>query len=101
MKEFDEIRLRKKLLSIYKSFVNNPENKKILDLARRFHLKYEGLSTLDEHLVKPIVSKNILRALDGLSTIYQYGMWEKEHEAFSNEKILKKARKILEDLKEQ
>ena len=99
MKKFDEIKLKKKLLSVYEPFVNNPQDKKILNLARHFHLKYEGLLTLDEHLVKPVVSENILKAINGLSAIYKYGMWGK-HEAFSNEGILKKARKILKDLEE-
>ncbi|MCK4647513.1 hypothetical protein KAT24_01120 [Candidatus Pacearchaeota archaeon] len=97
--EINEEKLRKELLKIYESFINNPEDKKVLSLAQEYHLRYSGLQTCNEHLVKSVISENTEKAINELSTIYQYGMHDENHPAFSNKKIIESAKKILEELK--
>jgi|SRR3989344_5604152 len=94
-------KIKKELLKVYEEFLKNPKDKSVYKKAIFYDKNYGGLTSYNDILVKKVVPKDIEKAINGLSTIYQYGMWEKEHEAFSNEKILKKAKKILEDLKEQ
>ena len=97
-KELDVQKMREELIKIYEGFLKNPENKKIQHISTKYDEIYGGLASYNEILVKKVVPEDIKMALDGLSTIYQYGSWGPEH-AFSNRKIIKRATEILQSLK--
>jgi len=101
MVEFNEKKMRKELIDLYEAFLINPKNKLVRNVAIKYNNLYGGLSAYNEILAKQPIPKDIENALGGLSTIYQYGMWGENHEAFSDEKILKDAKKILEELKKK
>jgi len=92
-------KMKKELIKLYEEFLENPEdettNKKII----AYELQYGGLQKYNDYLKSRPVPKYIETALSGLSTIYQYGLWEDSNEYFSNEKIVSKAKEILIDLK--
>ncbi len=92
-------KMKRELIGLYSKFLENPEdettNKKII----AYELRYGGLSSYNDILSSQPVPKDIERALYGLSTIYQYGLWEDTHEAYSNKRIISAAKSILEDLK--
>ena len=101
MTEIDFSKMKSELIKIYDFFSKNPQDKKISYLITKYDSIYGGLTAYNETLTKSPVPKEIEQALNGLSTIYQYGLWEDTHEAFSNDKIVKEARKILEKLKKE
>ena len=92
-------KMRKELILLYENFLEKPEDQATNKKIMAYELLYGGLSSYNEILSSQPVPKDIGGALEGLSTIYQYGMWEDTHEAFSNEKIVRHAKKILGELK--
>ena len=88
--------IKEELFSFYSSFIQNPKElrKKALSLQE----KYDGLLSYSEHAAKELISSELKQALEGLSTVEQYGMFEDNHPAFSNEKILEQANKIKKTL---
>ena len=92
--------MRRELIKIYDFFLKNPQDKGVNYLTTKYDAMYGGLTSYNKILVKPPVPKDLEQALNGLSTIYQYGMWGPEHN-FSNENIVRAAKKILEDLKKE
>jgi hypothetical protein len=93
---FQEI--RKELLELYKEFLENPEDKALNKEITLYELKYGGLSSYNDYLKSQPIPKDIEEALNGLSTMYQYGLFEDDHKAFSNDKIISNAKEILEKL---
>ena len=91
----DEKKMRKELIRIYQKFLNESSREEAINESIAYDRRYGGLAS--EHYEK-YVSADILDAIGGLSTIYQYGLYDDSHEAFSNEKILSAAKKILEEL---
>lgn len=92
-------KIKKELLEVYEGFLKNPKDKSVHKKAIFYDKNYGGLTSYNDILVKKVVPEDIEKAINGLSTIYQYGMWEEGHEAFSNDKIMNSAKKILENLK--
>ena len=90
-------RMRRELIEIYKKFLENPKdeilNKKII----AYELKYGGLSVYNDYLKSQPVPKDIETALGGLSTIYQYGLWEMNTKLFQMKRLLKKPKKFLKN----
>lgn len=92
-------KMRRELIELYEEFLANPGDKTTEKKAIKWDRNFGGLSYYNEVLASQPVPKDIERALDGLSAIYQYGLWEDSHEAYSNDKILLEAKKILEELR--
>ena len=92
-------KMKKELIELYENFLKTPEDKSIQKKAIKYDRDFGGLQVYNDYLKSQPVPKEIETALGGLSTIYQYGLWEDNHEAFSDEKIVKEAKKILEELK--
>jgi len=90
--------MRKELIWLYEEFLRNPADKSIQKRAIDYDRNFGGLSSYNSYLKSQPVPPDIEIALNGLSAIYQFGTWGKEHD-LSNDKIIYKARKILEDLK--
>jgi hypothetical protein len=101
MVEFNEKKMRKELIDLYEAFLKNPKSKLVRNVAIKYSNLYGGLSAYNDILAQQPIPKDIENALGGLSTIYQYGIWGEYHEAFSDEKIIKDAKKILEELREK
>ncbi len=101
MAPIDFQKMRKELIVLYNKFLEGPENDKTYREIVDYHLEFAGLTAYNERLKSRPVPKDVENALHGLSTIYQYGMWEDSHIAFSNEKIIQSAKKILQDLKKE
>jgi len=95
----DESRMKRELIIIYKNFLKNPEDSSIHQLAIVYDRHYGGISSYNDIMSKLVISKELEQAINGLSAIYQYGLHNSEHEAFSNEKIIKIAKEILQKLK--
>lgn len=91
-------KMRRELIELYEEFLANPGNETTEKKAIKLDRNFGGLSYYNEILSSQPVPKDVEGALNGLSTIYQYGSWEESHEAFSNDKILLEAKKILEEL---
>lgn len=96
---FQELVIKEELFSFYYSFLKNPEEER--KKAVLLQEKYDGLLSYSEHASKKIISSEIKQALEGLSTVEQYGMFEEDHPAFSNKKILEQAKKIKNMLKNE
>jgi len=94
-------RMRQELIEIYEKFLENPGDESIQKKIIEYDRNFGGLQVYNDYLKSRPVPKDIEVALGGLSMIYQYGLWEddKEHEAFSDEKIVSEAKKILEELR--
>ncbi len=99
MDRIDFNKIRKDLIEIYKNFLENPDNEEIIKKAFNYEKEYGGLSTYNEYLKSQPVPEEIEKALNWLSALYQFGIHEKNH-YLSEDKILKEAKKILEELKE-
>ncbi|MDP3026813.1 MAG: hypothetical protein Q8N63_03830 [Nanoarchaeota archaeon] len=91
-------KMRKDLIRIYEKFLENPEDKSIKKVAIDYDRNFGGLASYNDYLKSQPVSKNIEMALNWLSAIYQFGVWEKEH-TLSDENIISKAKIVLENLK--
>ena len=100
MAEINFSKVRSELIKIYGFFLKNPQDKKISYLTAKYDSVYGGLTSYNKVLANSPIPKDIERALSGLSTIYQYGMWSSEH-SFSNENIVKVAKKVLKDLEKE
>lgn len=91
-------KMRKELIHLYKEFLENPESETANKKVIAYELKFGGLFRYNDVLSSQPVPKDIEKALGGLSTIYQYGLWGDSHEAYSNEKIISVAKAILKEL---
>lgn len=99
MTEINFPKMKKNLITLYEAFLKNPNNEKIREIIKEYDKAYGSLPHYNDNSVKKIVPDKILSAINGLSALYQYGMWEENHEVFSDTKILKTAQKILKELK--
>src|SRR3989344_3248213 len=99
MTEINLSKIRKNLIVLYEAFLKNPTNKKVQYIIREYDKEYGGLPSYENLSVKKIVPNELISAISGLSTIYQYGLWDESHKTFSKTQILETARKILEKLK--
>ena len=91
--------LKNELIFIYEEFLKNPENKDIQKEAKCYETQFGGLSTYNDYLKSEPIPKNIEKALNWLSALYQYGLWGEKHE-LSDEKIIYESKEILKNLKE-
>jgi len=92
-------RIKKELLFIYSSFLVNPENKDIKEKAKKIDEDYSGLLSYSQHASKEILPKHVLDAIGNISLIYEYGLYDENHPAFSKEKIKKRIEEIIKTLK--
>jgi len=92
----NEKKMRKELIRIYQRFLDESSREEAIDEAIAYDRRYGGLAT--EHYER-YISRDIFDAIGSLSTIYQYGLHDDSHEAFSNEKIISTAKKIIEELR--
>jgi flagellin-specific chaperone FliS len=90
--DINESKLRKNLVSIYESFIKNPEDTNVHKEAIRYDRAYGSLEGYDS------ISKEIKGAISMLSFLNQFGSHNDDSE-LSKEKILGKAKKILEELR--
>ena len=90
--EVNEEDLRKRLLKIYKAFLENPEDKIVHGNAIDYNRRYGSLEGYTA------VSEDIKKAIAGLSVICQYNVHDTSHPAFSNEKLIEIAKKTILDL---
>jgi len=91
--DVDENVLKKELKFVIQKFLDSPGNKEVINIASNMDNHYGGLSS--RGYVNPILE----RGLNCLSSIYQYGVHEDDHPAFSNSKIIEYAKEVLAELK--
>lgn len=101
LKSINFRKMRKELIELYKEFLKNPRDETLNKKIIAYELQFGGLQVYNDYLKSQPVPKDIEMALSGLSTVYQYGLWEDFNEDFSNEKIISKAKKILAELLRQ
>jgi hypothetical protein len=99
MTEINLPKMKKNLIVLYEAFLKNPDDKKVQYIVKEYDKEYGGLPSYEELSIKKIIPDEIINAINGLSTLYQYGRWDESHEAFSKRKILETAQKILKELK--
>lgn len=90
--------IKKELHKLYDSFVANPNDEELKTKAITLEKTYSGLIAYADLASKEIIPKNIYEALINVTSIYQYGMFDDNHPAFSKEKIMTKAKEILQKL---
>lgn len=95
MKPINFEKLKKDLIKLYEDFLKNPESKLLKEKAIKLEKILGGLSNYNDYFKSQPVPKDIEKGLNGLSAIYQYGMWDDSHEAFSKSKIIGIVRKTL------
>ena len=91
--------IKKELFFIFSSFLDNPKNKEIKEKARKMDEKYSGLLSYSQHASKEVLPKYLLNAIGNISLIYEYGIYDEDHPAFSNEKIKKRIEELMKTLK--
>lgn len=96
LKEINKI--KKELFLVFSSFIKNPEDEKIKEKAIEIDKKYSGLLSYVEHSSKEIAPEFIINALGAVSLIYEFGLYDDSHEAFSKIKIKEIAKEILKTL---
>jgi len=94
-KEFNEQKMRSKLITLYKDFLENPESEEIRSDLVQFDRDFGGLAAYNDYLKSQPIPKDISKAIGHVSTIFQYGLG-----TYENEWILKIAEETLRDLEE-
>ncbi len=92
-------RMKQELIGLYERFLENPEDETAYREIVAYELEYGGLQVYNDYLKSQPVPTEIELALGGLSALYQYGMHEDTHEAYSDKKIVETAKRILAELK--
>jgi len=91
--EFDEIKIRKKLLKLYRDFIKDPENEGTISELIKFDRDYGRAGVLNEHLESQPIPSYLVKAIGHVSTIFQYGLG-----TYDNDWILNIAKETLRDL---
>ena len=81
-------KIKKELIKLYEEFLENPLDQDVIDRIIHYSKVFGGLGSYNDYFKSLFVPKNIESALNGLSALYQYGLYENTHEAYSNEKII-------------
>ena len=91
--EYKEQELRKKLLVVYKKYIEDPSNQENLERIKELDGKYSSLAAVNNYLVSQPIKKEIAQALGFLhkTWAYSYGA--------TKEELVKEAKKILEELR--
>jgi len=92
-KEFNEQKMRSKLIALYKGFLENPKSKDIRSHLIQFDRDFGGLAAYNDYLKSQPIPKDISMAIGHVSTIFQYGLG-----TYENNWILKIARETLDGL---
>jgi hypothetical protein len=96
MKEaIDFQKIKRELIAIYQKFLNDGEKEEAIDEAIKYDRIYGGL--VSEHYIN-YIPDYIVKAIERLSDIYQYGMRPRD-KGYSNDELVSLAKKILENLK--
>ena len=93
MVEYNESKLREKLLRVYNRFVENPSDKNNLEEIESLDNEYESLVSANDYIASQPVSKDMKHAIGYLSNL-----WLNSFNIDRGE-IKSKAKKILEDLR--
>ena len=91
--EFNEKKIREKLIVLYKKFIQQPESEEVKSNLIKFDRDFGGASTYNDILKSQPISKDIEKALGGLIDIALYGKGFR-----SKEECLSFAKEVLEDL---
>ncbi len=91
--EFNEIKMRKELLALYRMFLENPESEDVRSNLIKFDRDFGGLAAYNDYLKSQPIPKDLVKAIGHVSTIFQYGLG-----TYEDDWILKVARKTLEGL---
>ncbi|MCC7574913.1 hypothetical protein KO361_04950 [Candidatus Woesearchaeota archaeon] len=100
MEDKEIMDLKKELILVFSSFINNPNSDEIKEKAKKIDEQYSGLLSYSQLSSNEILSKIMLEALGNVSLICEYGMYDEDHIAFSKKKIESRIKKILKTLKE-
>jgi hypothetical protein len=72
--EFNEKKMRTELLSLYRAFIENPENENIRSDLIKFDRKWGNLATYNDILKSRPIPPYLSKAIGHVSTIFQYGL---------------------------
>ncbi len=101
MAPIDFQKMRKELIALYEKFVKDSERNDVKEEFMVYENEFGGLSAYNNYLKSKPIPEDIERALGELSTIYLYGLHEEHKEMPSNEEIIVRAKKVLDDLKKE
>jgi hypothetical protein len=91
--EYNELKLRKKLLIVYALFVEDPSNFENLEKIKELDGKYSSLAAANDYIASQPIPKEIQEGVGFLhkTWAYSYGA--------TREELVKEAKKILENLR--
>jgi hypothetical protein len=93
-------KLRKELIELFKLFLEDPDNKDIKSKAREYDREFSGLTYYKEEFsFGEKIPDDISKAVSELFNISVYGDGDKTVKHFSDEEILDRTKKILEELR--
>ena len=94
-KEFNEKKIRRELIQLYKEFIENPESGDVKQNLIKFDRDFGGLAAYNDYLKSQPIPKDISKAIGHVSTIFQYGFG-----TYEDDWILKIAKETLDSLEE-
>ncbi|MFT4308708.1 MAG: hypothetical protein ACMXYM_05065 [Candidatus Woesearchaeota archaeon] len=89
--------LRKTLLSLYTQYLEDPSSERVRIALRGLAKEHEGLMSYAEHASEPPVPKDVLRALNNIDLMTQYGSYPNDH-PLADDGLLRTAREIRDAL---
>ena len=92
--------LRRTLLSLYTQYLEDPRSERIRSALRELAKDQEGLMAYAEHASEPPVSSDVLRALNNIDLMIQYGSYPRDH-PLADDKLLRTARDIRAALEQR
>jgi hypothetical protein len=93
MVEYNEPKLREKLLRVYTRFVENPSDKENLEEIEKLDNQYGSLEAINDYLKAQPIPKEIANATGYLSNLWLNSF------NLSRKEIESESKKILEDLR--
>ena len=90
--EYNDSVLRKKLIEVYRKFIENPSDQSNLDRIRELDEKYEPLTAANDYISSQPIPKEIEQGVGFLSK-----MWADSFIA-NKEELIEEAKKILKEL---
>lgn len=92
-----ETELHRTLLSLYTQYLKDPRSERVRSALRELAKDQEGLMSYAEHASEPPVSSDVLRALNNIDLMTQYGSYPQDH-PLADDELLRTAREIRDAL---
>ena len=89
--------LRRTIITLYTRYLENPRDEELIRALRTLASEHEGMLSYAEHAHKPPAPPIVIRALNNIDLMTQYGSYPDEH-PLSNDALVTTAREILTEL---